>query len=405
MKSLYCAATHSKKQLWLNFNRFISENRGMSFRVGVIGGGQLARMMIEPALALGLELKVFAESEGSSAALAATQVGDYSELTQVAAFAQTVDVITFDHEHVPLAVLESLELQGVSVQPKPAALRFAQNKLHMRRRLAELGLPMPAWAEIKTASELDVFIAENGGVAILKTPIGGYDGKGVAVVRSSVDASEWLANLDKFGGSLLAEQKVDFVRELAQLVARRPSGEIKHWPLVQTVQSGGVCAEVLAPAPNTNLDAFAKAVGIAESVASGLEVTGVLAVELFETADGDFLINELAMRPHNSGHFSIEGSLTSQFEQHLRAVLDLALGSTELIAEHAVMINLLGVDDKNDFVSTYPNAMAAHPAAKFHTYGKAARLGRKMGHVTVVGADAESVLSEARAAASVCLRG
>jgi 5-(carboxyamino)imidazole ribonucleotide synthase len=264
---------------------------------------------------------------------------------------------------------------------------------------------MPAWAEIKTASELDGFIAENGGVAILKTPIGGYDGKGVAVVRSSVDASEWLDNLEKFGGSLLVEQKVDFVRELAQLVARRPSGEIKHWPLVETVQRAGVCAEVLAPAPKTSSDAFAKAVGIAERVASGLEVTGVLAVELFETADGDFLINELAMRPHNSGHFSIEGSRTSQFEQHLRAVLDLPLGSTELIAEHAVMINLLGVDEKNDFVSTYPNAMAAHPAAKFHTYGKAARLGRKMGHVTVVGADPESVLSEARAAASVCLRG
>jgi 5-(carboxyamino)imidazole ribonucleotide synthase len=377
----------------------------MSFRVGVIGGGQLARMMIEPALALGLEIKVFAESDGSSAALATTQVGDYSDLAQVAAFAKTVDVITFDHEHVPLEVLESLEAQGVSVQPKPAALRFAQNKLSMRRRLSELGLPMPAWAEIKSASELDAFIADNGGIAILKTPIGGYDGKGVAVVRSSADATEWLANLESFGGSLLAEQKVDFVRELAQLVARRPSGEINHWPLVQTVQRAGVCSEVLAPAPNASAESLAKAARIAETVASGLGVTGVLAVELFETSDGDFLINELAMRPHNSGHFSIEGSRTSQFEQHLRAVLDLPLGSSEMISEHAVMINLLGVDDKNDFVSVYPKAMAAHPSAKFHTYGKAARLGRKMGHVTVVGADADMILSEARAAASVCLQG
>jgi 5-(carboxyamino)imidazole ribonucleotide synthase len=362
-------------------------------------------MMIEPALALGLELKVFAESESSSAALAATQIGDYSDLSQLSSFAKTVDVITFDHEHVPLSVLENLEAQGVSVQPKPSALRFAQNKLSMRRRLAELGLPMPAWAEIKTASELDDFIAENGGVAILKTPIGGYDGKGVAVVRSSAEASEWLGMLASFGGSLLAEQKVEFVRELAQLVARRPSGEIKHWPLVQTVQSAGVCSEVLAPAPNTNVEGLAKAATIAETVASGLEVTGVLAVELFETADGEFLINELAMRPHNSGHFSMEGSKTSQFEQHLRAVLDLPLGSTAMTSQHAVMINLLGVDDKNDFVSTYPRAMAAHPEAKFHTYGKSARLGRKMGHVTLLGPDADSVLSEARAAASVCLRG
>lgn len=377
----------------------------MSFRVGVIGGGQLARMMIEPALALGLELRVFAESEGSSAELAVTQVGDYADLAQVSAFAKTVDVITFDHEHVPLSVLESLEAQGVSVQPKPSALRFAQNKLSMRRRLAELGLPMPAWAEIKTGSELDTFITDNGGVAILKTPIGGYDGKGVAVVRSSAEAVEWLGMLDSFGGSLLAEQKVEFVRELAQLVARRPSGEIKHWPLVQTVQSDGVCSEVLAPAPNTSAEGLARAASIAETVASGLDVTGVLAVELFETAEGEFLINELAMRPHNSGHFSIEGSQTSQFEQHLRAVLDLPMGSTELTSENAVMINLLGVDDKNDFVSTYPRAMAAHPTAKFHTYGKSARLARKMGHVTVVGADIQAILSEARAAASVCLQG
>lgn len=377
----------------------------MTFRVGVIGGGQLARMMIEPALALGLELKVFAESSGSSAAMAATQVGDYTQVAQVREFAKTVDVVTFDHEHVPLQVLEALEAEGVSVQPPSKALKFAQNKLHMRTRLTELGLPMPAWAEIKTADELDAFIAANGGVAILKTPIGGYDGKGVAVVRNSSDAAEWLSNIKDFGGSLLAEQKVAFVRELAQLVARRPSGEIAHWPLAQTVQRNGVCSEVLVPAPNASKEALARASEIAETVAKGLGVTGVLAVEMFETADGQFFINELAMRPHNSGHFSIEGSVTSQFEQHLRAVLDLPLGSTDSVAAHSVMVNLLGVDDQNDFVSTYPKALAAHPSAKFHTYGKSARKGRKMGHITVTGRNAAEVLAEANAAASVCLQG
>ena len=377
----------------------------MAFRVGVIGGGQLARMMIEPALALGLDIKVFAENEGSSAALAATQVGDYTQISEVREFAKTVDVITFDHEHVPLSVLEALEAEGVSVQPPSKALKFAQNKLHMRERLTELGLPMPAWAEITTADELDAFISKNGGVAILKTPIGGYDGKGVSVVRSSSDAGEWLANIDNFGGSLLAEQKVEFVRELAQLVARRPSGEIKHWPLVQTVQRDGVCSEVLAPAPLATEEQLKRAAKIAETVASGLGVTGVLAVEMFETADGQFFINELAMRPHNSGHFSIEGSVTSQFEQHLRAVLDLPLGSTEPVAAHAVMVNLLGVDDQNDFVSVYPKALAAHPTAKFHTYGKSARKGRKMGHITVIGNDEAQVSAEANAAASVCLQG
>ena len=375
----------------------------MTFRVGVIGGGQLARMMTPPALAMGIELKVFSESEGSSAQLATTQVGDYTQVDQVRDFAKTVDVITFDHEHVPLIVLETLEAEGVSIQPSPKALRFAQNKLQMRIRLSELGLPMPAWAEIKTEAELDAFIAENGGVAILKTPIGGYDGKGVAVVRQASDASEWLSNIDSFGGSLLAEQKVDFVSELAQLVARRPSGELNVWPVVQTVQRDGVCSEVIAPAPQTaNRDQAAE---IARRVAEGLGVTGVLAVEMFETAAGELFINELAMRPHNSGHFSIEGSTTSQFEQHLRAVLDLPLGSTEPTSPVSVMINLLGVNDSNDFVSSYPAAMKAHPAAKFHTYGKSARKGRKMGHVTVTGESLEEVLAEARAAANSCLQG
>lgn len=371
--------------------------------VGVIGGGQLARMMIAPALHLGLELRVLAEAEGSSAAIGTSMVGDYNQLDVVLEFAKAVDVITFDHEHVPLHVLHELEARGVSVQPPAKALAFAQNKLHMRVRLSELGLPMPAWAAIQTAEQLESFIAQNGGVAILKTPIGGYDGKGVRVVRSAADAADWLSPniLESVGGSLLAEAKVDFVRELAQLSARRPSGEFKSWPLVQTNQQNGVCAEVIAPAPNVDSTTLESAATIARKVADGLGVTGVLAVEMFEDADGRLLINELAMRPHNSGHFSIEGSVTSQFEQHLRAVSDLPLGSTEARAGVAVMVNLLGVDDLNDFVSRFGAAMKAYPEAKFHTYGKSARKGRKMGHVTVLGDNVDSTLEQARAAAAV----
>ena len=373
------------------------QNRSMA-RIGVIGGGQLARMMIAPAVELGLELKVLAEAEGSSAALAATQIGDYNQLEVVREFANTVDVITFDHEHVPLAVLEALEAEGVAVQPPSQALRFAQNKLLMRERLSELGLPMPAWARIESAEELQGFLEANGGVAILKTPIGGYDGKGVRVVRSVDDAADWLAE----GKPLLAEEKVNFVREVAQLSARNRNGEIATWPLVQTVQRDGVCAEVLAPAPNPH-GLIEEADRIARTIAQGLGVTGVLAVEMFETEAGNLVINELAMRPHNSGHFSIEGSATSQFEQHLRAVANLPLGSTEATKSHSVMINLLGVDSENTFVEHYPKAMSAHPAAKFHTYGKSARKGRKMGHVTVVADDADWALAEARAAAAVLL--
>lgn len=374
-------------------------------RVGVIGGGQLARMMAPAAINLGIEIKVLAEAEGSSAALATTQVGDYNQLEVVREFAKTVDVITFDHEHVPIAVLAALEAEGVDVQPPSKALVFAQNKLQMRERLGALGLPMPDWAEIQNADDLDVFIAAHGGVAILKTPIGGYDGKGVRVVRSAAEAADWLTDLAKYGGSLLVEEKVDFVRELAQLSARRPSGEFQAWPLVQTIQENGVCSVVHAPAPNASAETMASTVEIARKVAEGIGVTGVLAVELFEARDGRILINELAMRPHNSGHVTMEGAVTSQFEQHIRAVLDLPLGSPKPRAKHAVMVNLLGVDDKNNFVQAYDKALAAHPEAKVHVYGKSARAGRKMGHVTVVSDDSSHALAEATAAAAVLLQG
>jgi len=379
----------------------------MAKRVGVIGGGQLARMMTPPAINLGLDLKVLAEAENSSAAMATTMVGDYTQFEVVAEFAKTVDVITFDHEHVPLEVLRRLEEAGVSVQPPSRALAFAQNKLEMRARLSALGLPMPSWAAISSATELQEFLNDNGGVCILKTPIGGYDGKGVRVIKSVEDAADWLepAMLGSVGGRLLAEEKVNFVRELAQLSARRPSGEFATWPLVQTVQANGVCSEVLSPAPGADQDTIERAAEIARGVAEGLGVTGVLAVELFETPNGRLLINELAMRPHNSGHFSIEGSTTSQFEQHLRAVLDLPLGSTLPTAPHSVMVNLFGVDDGRNFVSSYEQVLAQHPSAKVHTYGKSPRAGRKMGHVTVVGQDSADVLAEARATAKALLQG
>jgi len=289
----------------------------------------------------------------------------------------------------------------VAVQPPSKALAFAQNKLKMRQKLGSLGLPMPIWSEIHDAQTLDSFIQLMGGVAILKTPIGGYDGKGVRVVRSSEDAKDWLSQegLAKVGGHLLAEEKVDFTRELAQLSARTPSGDFQAWPLVQTTQVNGVCSEVLAPAPGASEQALREAAEIARGVADGLGVTGVLAVEMFETTDGRLLINELAMRPHNSGHFSIEGSVTSQFEQHLRAVLNLPLGSTEPTGAYSVMVNLLGIDDKNDFLANYPIAMRSHPEAKIHTYGKAPRQGRKMGHVTVVAQNLEWAQQQAHGAA------
>ena len=367
--------------------------------VGVIGGGQLARMMQPAAIALGINLAVFAESEGSSAHGAVTKVGDYTDLAQLREFAKDVDVITFDHEHVPTELLRQLEAEGVKVRPGPAALIHAQNKLVMRKKLAELGLPQPNWAEITSPQELEQFIGIHGPKIVVKTPIGGYDGKGVRVVSSAAEVSDWLENLESFGGSLLAEQKVDFLSEAAQLIARRPSGEAKTWPLVQTIQSGGVCSEVIAPYPSLSLSE--PAADIAHSIANGLGVTGVMAVEMFVLADGSLLVNELAMRPHNSGHFSIEGSNTSQFEQHLRAVLDLPLGDTGMRGGFAVMVNLLGVNDKNSFYEHYPTAMARYPSVSFHLYQKTARLGRKMGHLTVLGSNHEELLETGRKARSL----
>jgi len=374
----------------------------MALRVGVVGGGQLARMMIAPASELGVEISVLAEESGMSARLAAERVGDYRDGATVLAFARGVDVVTFDHEHVPQPVLRALVDAGVRVHPGPDALRFAQDKLEMRARLAELGMPQPEWAAVTTAEELDAFLRANGGRAVVKTPRGGYDGKGVRVVERGADAADWFTALaeDANGGALLAEELVRFTRELAQQVARRPSGEMRAYPVVETVQQDGVCAEVIAPAPRSagRVEEVAREIGV--GIAEGLGVTGMLAVELFETEDERLLVNELAMRPHNSGHWSQDGAVTGQFEQHLRAVLDLPLGDPAPRAPWTVMVNILGGPADGALEDRFAAVMAQHPDVKVHTYGKAPRPGRKVGHVNVAGADLDDLVYDARAAAS-----
>lgn len=371
--------------------------------VGVVGGGQLARMMQPAAIALGIELRVFAESSDSSAHLSATRVGDYNNYAELSEFCKGIDVLTFDHEHVPRTVLDRLVSAGIQVHPAPSALIHAQNKLTMRSKLSSLGLPMPNWKSVRTQAELEAFIVDFGPEVVVKTPIGGYDGKGVRVVSNPTEVESWFSEIDSFGSELLAEEKVAFTGECAQLIARNPGGEIKIWPLAKTIQVGGVCSEVIAPYGSK--EQSEKAAQIAITIAEGLDVSGVMAVELFETASGELLVNELAMRPHNSGHFTIDASVTSQFEQHLRAVLDLPLGITDLKASAAVMINLLGVDDKNSFVEQYPEAMKQFPQAKFHLYEKSPRLGRKMGHINLVGSDVEQLLVSGRKAREVLYQG
>lgn len=374
----------------------------MSVKVGVVGGGQLARMMIAPAVELGVQIRVLAEQPQMSAELAATEVGDYRDLDTVLAFAREVDVVTFDHEHVPQPVLRALVDAGVAVHPGPDALIFAQDKLRMRARLEELGVPQPDWAAVATPERLQEFIDGHGGRAVVKTPRGGYDGKGVRVVDTADAARDWLEALDE-GDSLLVEELVDFTRELAQQIARRPSGQRVPYPVVETVQRGGVCAEVIAPAPRSGGRVSQVAAEIGVTIAEGLGVTGMLAVELFETTDERLLVNELAMRPHNSGHWSQDGAVTGQFEQHVRAVLDLPLGSPAPRQPWAVMVNILGGPTSDSLESRFALALDAHPSVKVHTYGKSPRPGRKVGHVNAFGDDLDAVVYEARAAADVFL--
>jgi 5-(carboxyamino)imidazole ribonucleotide synthase len=368
----------------------------MSPTVGVIGGGQLARMMLPPAIALGIDLRVFASARGESAELGVTATGDFRDATEVLAFARDLDVLTFDHEQVPQDVLAILTDAGVIIRPAPAALLYAQDKLRMRERISELGLPTPDWAAVTSAADLEAFLRDHGDRAVLKTPRGGYDGRGVRVVRSVEDAADWL----DVGDELLVEELVEFRRELAQLLARRPSGEIAMWPVVESLQRDEVCAEVIAPAPASAGRIADLAGDIATTIAEGLDVTGVLAVELFETTDDRLVINELAMRPHNTGHWSIDGSTTSQFEQHLRAVLDLPLGSTGVLDRWSVMVNVLGGPASGSIPDAYGIAMADQPGVKFHSYGKQSRPGRKVGHVTATGDDLDEVVFRARAASA-----
>jgi 5-(carboxyamino)imidazole ribonucleotide synthase len=369
--------------------------------VGVVGGGQLARMMQQPAIALGIGLRVLATSIEDSAAQAVRdiRIGHHDDLDALRAFAAGCDVVTFDHEHVPPLLLKTLHDEGVVVRPSGRALVHAQDKIIMREALTAAGVPCPRWAAIDEVEQLEAFGAEAGWPLVLKTSRGGYDGRGVWVVGSYAEAAELVATTTLAPGARwLAEEKVDFVQELSAQVARSPHGQAVAYPVVRTVQTDGICTEVVAPAPGLTDDEVVAAQHAALTVAGALDVVGMLAVEMFETRDGRVLVNELAMRPHNSGHWSIDGAVTSQFENHLRAVLDLPLGDPSAIAPYAVMVNVLG-GDKPDMFHAYLHCMARDPGLKIHMYGKDVRPGRKIGHVTVVGDDLDDLLARAHHAA------
>lgn len=355
--------------------------------VTMIGGGQLARMTHQAAVALGQRLRVLAGSTDEPAAQVTPDVvlGSHDSLDDLRAAAAGAAALTFDHEGVPVELLETLVAEGVTVSPPPTALIYAQDKLRMRRRLSELGLPVPDFTQLTDEASLIEFGERHDWRIVLKSIRGGYDGRGVWLVEGRDEALRVLA--DAAGTPLLAEQRVDMRRELSAIVARSPFGQGATWPVVETVQRHGQCAVVIAPAPDLADDLAQHAEALALKVATELGVVGVMAVELFETVSGEVLVNELAMRPHNSGHWSMDGAVTSQFEQHLRAVLDYPLGDTAARAPVTVMANILGAQTEPamSMDERLHHLCARMPDAKVHLYGKGARPDRKIGHVNIVG--------------------
>ncbi|MFC9859581.1 MULTISPECIES: 5-(carboxyamino)imidazole ribonucleotide synthase [unclassified Streptomyces] len=374
--------------------------------VGMVGGGQLARMTHEAGIPLGLKFKLLSDTPQDSAAQVVGEVviGDYRDLDTLRAFAQGCDVITFDHEHVPTEHLRALEADGIPVRPGPDALVHAQDKGVMRAKLMEIGVPCPRHRIVSDPADAAAFAEEVGGFpVVLKTVRGGYDGKGVWVVRSEADAAEPF----RAGVPVLAEEKVDFVRELAADIVRSPHGQAVAYPVVESIQTDGVCDTVIAPAPGLDEKLAGEAQQLALRIAAELGVVGHLAVELFETRGPDgkpaILVNELAMRPHNSGHWTQDGAITSQFANHVRAVLDLPLGDPRPRAPWTVMCNVLG-GDYPDMYQAYLHCMARDPQLKIHMYGKDVKPGRKVGHVNTYGDDLADVRERARHAADY-LRG
>jgi 5-(carboxyamino)imidazole ribonucleotide synthase len=358
----------------------------------MVGGGQLARMTHPAAINLGVGFSVLAATPDESAAQVIRDpvIADEKQLADLREFAAGCDVVTFDHEQVPPDHLQALVASGVTLRPGPDALRYAQDKGAMRTRLTEIGIPCPPHRLVASPADVATFAADHGWPVILKTTRGGYDGKGVWLASSESETAEPF----KAGVPVLVEERVDFARELSAVVARSPHGQAVAYPVVESVQRDGICVEVIAPAPGIAADLAVDAQRIALTIAAELDIVGILAVEMFETRDGRLLVNELAMRPHNSGHWTIDGAVTSQFENHLRAVLDLPLGSPAARAPYTVMVNVLG-GELPEVYSAYRHVMARDPWLKVHWYGKAVRPGRKVGHVTVCGDDLDDLRQRA----------
>lgn len=367
--------------------------------LGMVGGGQLARMTQQATIGLGIDFRVLAASALDSAAVVtpATQLGSWHSLEDLEQFAADCDVVTFDHELTDPAHLAAIEARGHVLRPSAAAERYAQDKQYQRTTLGAAGFPVPRNRAVRSADELVEFGEEGGWPIVAKAVRGGYDGRGVWVLGDPDEAREVAAAALAAGTTLLAEEFVELDREIAVAVARRPGGEQVRYAVTETVQVSGICTELLVPA-SIDHGVATEAMDLASKVVEHVDGTGIVAVELFVTIDGRLLLNELALRPHNSVHWTIEGARTSQFQNHARAVLDLPLGDAGMTAPAVATVNVLGPADGSDPRGRLADALAIDGVA-VHLYGKDAVPGRKLGHVTAVGDTADDVQTRAREAA------
>lgn len=356
-------------------------------RIGIVGAGQLARMMGEAAAPLGLTTVVLAAGADDPAVATCDEavVGGATDQAALDALAARVNVITFDHEQVDLDQIADLERRGVVVRPGSAALLFAVDKARQREAFSAAGLPVPRFVVTRSSRDAAVtnLLANLDRPPVVKAARGGYDGRGVLF---PTDRDQALTMIDDLAatGEVVVEESLELTSEVAQLLVRGVDGHTVTYPLVTTVQRDGMCVEVHFPADVTS-DLATEAAEIGQRVARLIGAVGVVAVELFVTPGG-LVVNEIALRPHNSGHWTIEGAATSQFANHLRAVAGLPLGDVTARAPAAVMVNLVGADQPGS-----PERADEVVGAHVHAYGKAWRPGRKLGHVTAVGDDPRSV--------------
>ena len=366
-----------------------------SAKVAMIGAGQLARMTYQAAIDLDIDIEVLAAHGGQPAARAGAPwvEGEASDVAAALRLATAADVVTFDHELVPSETLEALLAGGATVRPGPVALRMACDKLHAKRELEALGFPVPKFAEVNSASDAERFAESVGWPIVLKASSGGYDGRGVSLAHNAAEVERVIAA----PGQWFAEEYVRIAMEVSVLVARTPSGHCAVYPVAETRQRDGICRELVMPA-DIPADLAAEVCDLAVSLVNGIDACGITAVELFIASEAEPLICEIAVRPHNSGHATIEACETSQFQNHLRGVLDWPLGSTEMRAPAAAMVNVLGAADGLT-PSRLPAALAVK-GASVHLYGKTELPGRKIGHVTATGSNPTEALARARAAAA-----